>query len=159
MILKSVLDDAFSRLTTSKKCEGYFGFYEVSEWPKGLKQGLEALQILTLANPVRSLECPGCEEGCFMPVDILSGENGKPGRAFISCDKTANLGRIPIKLNQLVQWKMTGNSLAKGLRAMFRSSAESDMTMTESGARWAIVWFKGKKKRGQIFLTLDKRCK
>ena len=80
---------------------------EVAEWPGGLYDKLLAANLLTPIEPAQSLECRGCEEACFMPVNIMVAEGARPARAFISCDKPVNYGRVHVAFPRLRQWQLT----------------------------------------------------
>jgi hypothetical protein len=47
-----------------------------------------------------------------MPVHVRPAEGNRAARAFISCDKPEEVGRVPVELNRLAQWRITGGMLA-----------------------------------------------
>ncbi len=60
--------------------------------------------LLGRAEPAQVIECDGCERNCFMPVHVRPAEGNRPARAFISCDKPEDVGRVPVELGRLTQW-------------------------------------------------------
>ena len=80
---------------------------EVAEWPNGLFERLQRDGLLTRTEPGQSLECWGCERACFMAVNVVAADGERPARAFISCDKPENMGRVPVAFSRLHQWIMT----------------------------------------------------
>ncbi len=86
---------------------------EVAEWPAGLFNKLHAQALLTKAEPLPVLECRGCEQACFMPVNVLPGEGKRAARAFIACDKPQNYGRVRVDFARLRQWQLTRASFNK----------------------------------------------
>ncbi len=77
-----------------------------------------ALGILTKGNPAKSLICDGCEQTCFMPVEILPAYNS----AFIVCDKTPNMGRIEIDADDLRRWRSSIEQLAHWLAGELKTN-------------------------------------
>jgi hypothetical protein len=45
-------------------------------------------------------------------MTVRPAEGRRPARAFISCDKPEDVGRVPVKLDRLAQWRITGAMLA-----------------------------------------------
>jgi len=88
----------------------------VQQWPVDALSRMLETGILTTAASAQSIECQGCENRCFMEVHRLSGVDKRPARAFVVCDDPemqSQMGRIPIPLKQLQQWKVTAFQLAK----------------------------------------------
>lgn len=86
---------------------------EIDDWPDGFFDRLLSAKLLAPTDPAQSLECPGCERACPMPVTLIAAEGGRPARAFIACDKPENYGRIKITFAKLRQWRMTRESFDK----------------------------------------------
>lgn len=83
------------------------GADEVAEWPDGLFDQLLADKLLTPDEPAHVLECRGCEQACFMPVEVMAAEGKRPARAFIACDKREDVGRVKVDFARMRQWCMT----------------------------------------------------
>ena len=58
------------------------------------------------------ITCPGCEEACLMPVEVIPGTDVRPARIFIACDKRDDVGRISIDKNALKKWQIDVEQLA-----------------------------------------------
>ncbi len=59
-----------------------------------------------------TVECPGCEESCPMPVELFPGDDGQAIRAFVACEDR-NFGRVKIPSARLQQWQLTLDQLAR----------------------------------------------
>jgi hypothetical protein len=97
---------------------------EIAEWPRGLFEQLREAKLLTQTEPAQSLECRGCEEACFMPVNIIAAEGTRPARAFIACDKRSDVGRVPVEFSRLAQWTLTRASFEK-TQGIFTAAEQS----------------------------------
>lgn len=87
------------------------GYHEVEQWPIGLLNTLEQAGLLVKDVQAQSLQCAGCEHGCFMPVVFTDDAL----RAFIVCDhpeQQDHMGRIPVSLPQLNQWQLNTKQVA-----------------------------------------------
>jgi hypothetical protein len=77
--------------------KGAFFFWdEVKGWPAGILDILVTSGLLQQAQPMDIIECDGCEVKCIMPVIVYPAQENKAGRAFISCDKPEDMGRIKV---------------------------------------------------------------
>ncbi len=150
----NVLDTLLAALATSKTGELVFRKSQVLEWPKGVFDALLKDRVIKAVKPANSLDCDGCESNCFMPVHVLSGQEGKPSRAFISCDKPVNIGRVRVPLEKLLQWKFTGPLFASavsrvlGMPSAPRPIGEGPVT------DWNIGMIRGTGARGELNLHL-----
>jgi len=87
------------------------GFDEVEQWPSGFLNMLEQAGLLVKDVQAQSLQCTGCEYGCFMPV-MFAEDNI---RAFIVCDhpeQQDHMGRIAVNLPCLNQWQLNIRQVA-----------------------------------------------
>jgi hypothetical protein len=86
---------------------------QVRAWPKG---AVDVVQEAGWIKPTclgEMVECPGCEENCFMPVHVFPAQNGQPMRAFVACDKRNDIGKVKIPLARLQQWRLTQGHLVQ----------------------------------------------
>lgn len=95
------------RLAKAKSGKIVIGADEIGEWPDGFFDAMKNGKLLTAATPTNSIECRGCEEYCFMPVNILAAEGGRQARAFISCDRSVATGYVLVDFARLAQWQLT----------------------------------------------------
>lgn len=111
------LDEAFQELLNylSGQKDYTIAWEQARHWPKGLLAALLKAGLLKQATPATTVECTGCYEYCFMPVHVLPAYNGQPGRAFITCDRRDDMGRVKIPFERLQQWQLSQIQLAKWL--------------------------------------------
>ena len=105
-----LLSDVLTRLSTVGDSLS-LGFDEVQQWPSGLLNTLEKVRLLVKDVQAQSLQCTGCEYGCFMPVVLTEDAL----RAFIVCDhpeQQNHMGRIAVGLPQLNQWQLNTKQVA-----------------------------------------------
>lgn len=134
MTESGLLEHIFERLCRADLGEEIFGADEAADWPAGALDLLIKAGLLRRAEPAQVIECNGCEQYCFMPVHVLPAEGNRPARAFISCDKRDDIGRVPVEMRRLAQWKITGGLLAK---ARFPASAARGWSRKTLDARHA----------------------
>ncbi len=102
-----------ARFKDGKVGEILIGADEVADWPEGAFAAFENDRLLAPATPADTLVCLGCEEACFMPVNILPAEAGRPTRAFIACDQRDDMGRVRVEFSRLRQWRLSRAALEK----------------------------------------------
>lgn len=105
-----LLSDVLTRLSTVGDSIS-LSFDEVEQWPSGLLNTLEQAGLLVKDVQAQSLECTGCEYGCFMPVAFTNNNL----RAFIVCDhpdQQDHMGRIAVSLSRLNQWQLKTKQVA-----------------------------------------------
>ena len=107
MTENGLLEYIFDRLGRSGAAEEIFGADEAANWPAGTLDLIIKVGLLRRAEPAQAIECNGCEQYCFMPAHVLPAEGNRPARAFISCDKRDDIGRVPVVMRRLEQWQTT----------------------------------------------------
>jgi hypothetical protein len=112
MMESELLEHIFERLSRADSGQEIFGADEVAQWPGGALEALIKSGLLERAESAQVIECDGCERNCFMPVHVRPAEINRPTRVFISCDKPEDVGRVPVELGRLAQWRITGWMLA-----------------------------------------------
>jgi hypothetical protein len=112
MTESGLLEHIFERLCRADSGQEIFGADEAAQWPESAHEVLVKSGLLERAEPAGVIECDGCERNCFMPVHVRAAEGNRPARAFISCDKREDVGRVPVELGRLAQWRITGGMLA-----------------------------------------------
>lgn len=108
MTPQSVLAELLHRLEAGVTV--YIGGRELGEWPADAVVALQSARLLVKARPATRLECPGCEHQCDKPVELYPAEDARPARAYIMCDEPADMGRIPLDLADLEQWRVSGDA-------------------------------------------------
>ncbi len=148
-----LLEHIFERLCRADSGEEIFGADEVAQWPESALEVLVKSGLLGRAEPARVIECDGCERNCFMPVHVRPAEGNRPARAFISCDKPEDVGRVPVELGRLPQWRITGRMLACAMARLlgFTNPPNEDSV----GKRWALGSLKCKECKGEVTLRVE----
>jgi len=85
---------------------------QVRRWPKGAIDAFQDAGWLKAADLAETVECPGCEENCPMPVEVFPADDGLTIRAFVACEDR-NFGRVKIPPARLQQWRLTQGQLAR----------------------------------------------
>ncbi len=131
------------------------GWHDIQQWPD---QALEKLLKIGIIKPIKaaqSLECPGCENQCVMPIDHLKSGENKSERAFIICnnpEQQGHIGRIPIPLEHLQQWKITALQLAKAVGTLLGINCKEQDRHGLKNIRIGML----KSKSGRHWLSLNK---
>jgi hypothetical protein len=152
-----LLEHIFERLSRADSGQEIFGADEAAQWPGGALEVLIKSGLLERAEPARVIECDGCERNCFMPVHVRLAEGNRPARAFISCDKPEDVGRVPVELGRMTQWRITGGMLAGALARLlgFTNPPHEDSV----GKRWTLGPLKGNKYKGEVTLSVEGHVK
>jgi hypothetical protein len=153
MTENDLLEHIFERLSGAGAGMEVFGGEETAQWPKGALEILAKSGLLERTEPAQVIECDGCERNCFMPVYIRPAEGNRPARAFISCDKPENVGRVPVELERLAQWRITGAALA-GVTARLLGLAKAPQE-DSAAKRWTLGRLKDKECKGEVRLLLE----
>lgn len=131
----------------------FFPWDEVKDWPAGALDSLKASGLLQPAQPMNAIVCDGCEENCTMPVTVYPAQEGKPGKAFITCDKRDDIGRVQVDFRRMEQWQTTCGLVASALAGLLDISLPT--TQAADGGQWHIGTIKGKKHNGLATLARD----
>jgi hypothetical protein len=153
MTESGLLEHIFERLSRADSGEEIFGADEAAQWPGGALEALIESGLLERAEPTHVIECDGCERNCFMPVFVRPAEGNRPARGFISCDKPEDVGRVPVELGRLAQWRITGGMLAGAMARLlsFTKPPHEDSV----GKRWTLGRLKGKEYKGEVALSIE----
>lgn len=127
----------------------FFPWNEVKDWPPGALDALLTNSLLQPAQPAATIECDGCEENCIMPVTVYPVQDDKPGRAFITCDKRDDIGRVRVDFRRMGQWQATGGLIAAALARLLGLSQPSNAA---DGGQWHIGTIKGRKHNSPVTL-------
>lgn len=122
------------RLGCADPAKGTFFFWdEVKYWPAGVLDLLVTSGLLQQAQPRDTIECDGCEENCInMRVEVYPAQEDKPGRAFITCDKRDDMGRVRVDFRRMEQWHI-GTLKGKKLRSLVTLLAGDSLTLALAG--------------------------
>lgn len=147
------LVELVERVAACQGADAYFSETEVSAWPADLVAALRAMCLLTHASPANSIECPGCEEACVMPVHVIPATASLPSRALIGCDKRDDIGRVSVTIGSLARLKSSGPMLAEALaKLLFFDLARPTQI---DAHRWQLGQFEGLTHKSPLVLSLD----
>lgn len=154
MTQNDLLEQIIDRLGRAESGDEVFGADEAANWPDGAVDVLTKAGLLRRARPAQAIGCNGCERLCFMPVQIRPADGNQIARAFISCDKRDDIGRVPVELRRLRQWRIAGALVADTLARQL-GFAKARLDDEGAGKRWKLGLLKGKAHRGDVKLAIE----
>lgn len=151
MCLGTALREALSAVEEGKGT-AFFSFDVVQPWGPDALESLVSQKLLKPASALQSINCRGCEEHCFSDVVVWPTATGE-ARAFVVCehpDKQAEMGRIPVAVERLQQWRCDSRLFAlylcrmlgldgDGIQADGRGGYRLGMLKSPRGRRWASL--------------------
>jgi hypothetical protein len=150
MILEDVVRELLQCLGTDG--DSTIPWEQVRRWPKGAIDIFQNAGWLKLCDLAETVECPGCDESCSMPVEIFPADDGQGIRAFVACEDR-NFGRVKIPPARLQQWHLTQGQLARWIA--------DNLTLRFSGKRLhggnllELGMFNGEKRIQMLCLNTD----
>lgn len=84
---------------------------EIADWPKGKLNELIKTGILTEIEHAQGVTCDQCEENCYIEPDIGTYPDGSKTIGVFVCSRRDDIGRIPVDLNRLRQWRINKRKL------------------------------------------------
>ncbi|BCA93900.1 hypothetical protein TUM19329_02610 [Legionella antarctica] len=146
-----LLSEALTRLSTVGDSLNV-GFDEVQQWPSSLLNTLEQARLLVKDVQAQSLQCTGCEYGCFMPVAFTEDTL----RAFIVCDhpeQQEQMGRIAVSLARLNQWQLNIKQVAAVITKLLGFNAKPQYQ--NETASYTLGMLNSKKGRRAAVLAIN----
>ncbi|MGH8209594.1 MAG: hypothetical protein ACREU6_08360 [Steroidobacteraceae bacterium] len=150
---RALLEHIFARLSRAESGGEIFGTDEARQWPDGALAGLIRADVLRPAQPAQVIECDGCERNCFKPVVVRPAEDGRPARAFISCDEPEDMGRIRVELQRLGQWQITGGTLAGAVGRLLGATKPAQAGSTDK--HWVLGLLNDKEHKGEVAFSIE----
>lgn len=148
-------DDALHEVLTRVGVSGgeaaYFSEQELAGWPAAALAQLKAAGVLMLLAPATEVECPGCEEACFLPVHTANAPGGQ-FRAFVACPLRDDVARVEVKSAALTRWQCTPSRLADVLARLLETRRGEDGGST---ARRDLGVLRGTKHSAHVTLLID----
>lgn len=148
MTLDDVLQELIIHLESGDKVN--IGWEQVRYWPEGAIEIFLEAKWIEPSTSTNTLVCPGCEENCFMPVQVRKSPK-KETQAFVACDIRDDMGRVPIPLDHLNQWQITPYQVARWIHKTLGLKGQPKQDAKAGTIR--IGTMQGKKESGEIFLT------
>ncbi|MBI5815436.1 MAG: hypothetical protein HZB29_07480 [Nitrospinae bacterium] len=138
MTLDDALQDIIQRLGSADG-GGIISWSETQRWPNGALEIFLKAGLLKPTVPAQSVECPGCENNCFMPVHVYPSKDGRPTRAFVACDQRDDMGRIKITQAQLQQWQITSMQVARWVSDILGMEGKPERKKTKGAIRLGVL--------------------
>jgi len=145
-LLNSILD----RVNLSH--EAFFDANEIKSWPKDFLKLLIDANFIKEAQPENSIECRGCEQNCFMPINTIPAQNNLPARIFIQCDKRDDIGRVAVEASELNRWHTSPIVIAEFLTLHLNMSQSA--IYHKEPSKWHIGIYQGKKYLRPLILEM-----
>lgn len=127
-----------------------FSERELAEWPAAAVAGIKAAGLLVKGPPADVVTCPGCEEGCTMPVETATTAGGKL-RAFVVCDQRDDVARVEVPRDVLEQWTCSPERVADVLARLLGTRRSGD----GAAGRWDVGMLKGAKHSAHVVLGIE----
>lgn len=87
-------------------------------------EALGTAGFLMLDEPAQAVICDGCDQGCAMAVERAAGRDGETA-AFVVCDRRDDIGRVPVDLDRLRQWRLSMDQVARILATLLRTDGRT----------------------------------
>jgi hypothetical protein len=155
MTLEDVLQELIEQLGSGG--DTTVAWEQVRHWPGGAIGVFQKAGWIKPTVAASSIECPACEESCFMPVHVLPPRNGRASRAYVACDRHDHAGRIKIALSRLRQWQITEAQIARWVSGALGLKGKPERVKA-TGA-FTLGTLQGKKQLASLeFDTADSAC-
>lgn len=117
MTLPEVLQEIVERLGVAG--DPLLAWEQVRMWPKGAIEIFQEAGWIEPREAALKVECPGCEESCFMSVHVRPAHKQQSASAYVVCDSRAEVGNVKVALSRLRQWQITDVQVANWLAGAF----------------------------------------
>jgi len=155
MTLEDVLQELIKRLGSGG--DTTVAWEQVRHWPGGAIGIFQKAGWIKPTVAASIVECPACEESCFMPVHVLPARNGRPLRAYVACDRHDHAGRVKIALSRLRQWQITEAQIARWVSGALGLKGKPEQD--KATGLFRLGTFQGKKRLASLgFHAADSVC-
>ena len=152
MTLEDVLQELIQRIGSGG--DTLVAWEQVREWPAGAIAVFEKAGWIKPTVAASTVECPGCEENCFMAAPVLPARGEKAARAYVACDQRDDMGRVKIAISRLQQWQITEGQVAGWVSGALGLKGKSKQDKA-SGA-FLLGNMQGKKRVGSLEFDVAK---
>lgn len=151
MTLDDVLRELIGCLSVRDDC--VIGWDQTQRWPKGARELFQKAGWLRATDAAATVECPGCEENCFMPVQFSPAPPGQPAAPYVVCEARSEMGKVKIPHARLQQWQLTQAQIARWISTALhlRSKLEKD----PASATFKLGNVQGKQRLAELHLDLN----
>lgn len=112
-------------------------------WNNATIHHLHEAGLLKKGQSLRTILCNGCPQLCPMPVQHHLDDTGKTESSFIVCDKSENIGIVPVEASAVQPYALTLETLAAMVAGKFGTDRRPEEL--EAGR----LWFLGKEGFGK----------
>jgi hypothetical protein len=151
MTLDDVLRELIGCLGARDDC--VVGWEQVRRWPKGAMDVFQKAGWLKATACADTIECPGCEENCFMPVQFPPAPPGQTAAAFVACETRSEMGKVKIPLARLQQWQLTQTQIARWVSKAINLKGKPEKDATSTTFKLGTV--QGKARLVELHLDLN----
>jgi len=151
MTLDDVLRELIGGLGARDDC--VVGWEQVRRWPKGAMEIFRNAGWLKATAPADTIECPGCEENCFMSVQFSPSLPGQAAAAFVACDVRSEMGKVTIPLARLQQWQLTHAQIARWISGALNLKGKPEKDAEDASFKLGTV--QGKQRMAELRLDLN----
>lgn len=151
MTLDDVLRELIGCLGARDDC--VIGWEQTRRWPKGALDVFQKAGWLKLMAPATTVECQGCEENCFMPVQFSPAPAGQAAAPYVACETRSEMGKVKIPHARLQQWQITQSQIARWISTALhlRGKPEKDA----ASALFRLGNVQGKQRLAELHLDLN----
>ncbi len=148
------LDDVLQEIVEQLGSDGDtpVAWEQVRDWPEGALELFEKARWLKPTVAASSVECPGCEDNCYMPVHVLPAHKGQRARAYVACDQREDTGRVRIPIPHLRQWQIDDVELARWVGGALKLKGKPRRQST--GRAYMLGTLQGQEQRALLELEI-----
>lgn len=151
MTLDDVLRELIGCLGARDDC--VVGWEQVRRWPKGAIDIFQKAGWLKTTARAETVECPGCEENCFMPVQFSPAPPGQTAAAFVACETRSEMGKVDVPLARLQQWQLTQAQMARWISGALNLKGKPEKDAASATFKLGTV--QGKERLAELHLDLN----
>ena len=151
MTLDDVLRELIGCLGARDDC--VIGWEQTRRWPKGAIEVFQRAGWLKATHAAATVECPGCEENCFMSVQFSPAPPGQTAAPYVACETRSEMGKVKIPHARLQQWQLTQAQIARWISTALhlRSKPEKE----PASATFKLGNVQGKQRLAELHLDLN----
>jgi hypothetical protein len=155
MTLEDVVQELIQRLGSGG--DTTIAWEQVREWPAGAIGVFEKAGWITPTVTASTVECPGCEQNCFMPVHVCPARGGQPARAYVACDRRDDMGQVKVAMSRMQQWQITEGQIARWVSSALVLKGKPELD--KASGVFTLGHLQGKKRPGSLaFDTAGSVC-
>ena len=151
MTLEDTLHELVGRLGPG--ADNTVAWEQYREWPHDAIAVFRQSGWIQPAEAASTVECPGCEANCFMPVIVREAIGDGGARAYVNCDRRDDMGRIKVAMDRLQQWQITAMRVARWIAGQLELRSKPKTGQVHGAI--SIGSLRGHKQRRRLELVVD----